>query len=106
MNISNLGFVPLQQANLCLDCETITAAHTNCSACGSGALLNVARALNRPGYPGLPYPEETAVTEIPTKPARPRDFFQSTGPKVHQRFSRESLSDGFQPCLRNRRVTP
>lgn len=50
MNTSNLSLVPLQQASLCLDCETITAAQTNCHACGSRALLNIARALDQPGY--------------------------------------------------------
>lgn len=46
MNHSELSLVPLQQANLCLDCEAITAAHTNCLCCGSQALLNIARILN------------------------------------------------------------
>lgn len=46
MNTPNFSLVPLQHANLCLDCETITAARANCPACGSGALLNVARALS------------------------------------------------------------
>jgi hypothetical protein len=48
----NPSVVPLQKACLCLDCEMIVAAHTNCSACGSTALLNIARALSRPGYLG------------------------------------------------------
>jgi hypothetical protein len=46
MNVSKLSLVPLQQASLCLDCEIITAAHTHCLACGSAALLNLARTLN------------------------------------------------------------
>jgi len=46
VNHSNISLVPLQQANLCLDCEAITAAHTNCLCCGSQALLNIARILN------------------------------------------------------------
>lgn len=46
MKTSMLSFVPLQQASLCLDCDMITAAHTHCSACGSIALLNLARTLN------------------------------------------------------------
>jgi hypothetical protein len=46
MNTSEVSLVPLQQANLCLDCEMITAAHTHCFACGSAALLNLARTLN------------------------------------------------------------
>jgi hypothetical protein len=46
MNSSKLGLVPLQQASLCMDCEMITAAHTHCCACGSAALLSLARTLN------------------------------------------------------------
>jgi hypothetical protein len=46
MNTSELSLVPLQQATLCLDCEMITAAHTRCFACGSVALMSLARALN------------------------------------------------------------
>jgi hypothetical protein len=48
VNTSNISLIPLRQASLCLDCETITTGHTTCHACGSGALLNVARALDRP----------------------------------------------------------
>lgn len=47
MNTKSVSLVPLQQASLCLDCETITAGHTNCFACGSRALLNLARALSQ-----------------------------------------------------------
>jgi|ERR1700722_8622562 hypothetical protein len=46
MNSSKFSFVPLQQASLCLDCDMITCAHTHCSACGSIALLNLARTLD------------------------------------------------------------
>jgi hypothetical protein len=46
MNTSELSLVPLQLANLCLDCEMITAGQTHCSACGSVALMNLARTLN------------------------------------------------------------
>jgi hypothetical protein len=89
MNISNLGLVPLRQASLCLDCEMITAAHTNCAACGSSALLNVARALSRPGYSGFPCRDKTAGTEISTKLACQRVFLQGTDPKI-QRSSKDS----------------
>jgi len=50
MNVTKLSLVPLQQANLCLDCDMITAAHTHCCACGSVALLNIARTLNGEEY--------------------------------------------------------
>ncbi len=53
MNNSNFSLVPLQQANLCLDCEAITAAHTNCLCCGSQALLSIARILNHRNEPAL-----------------------------------------------------
>lgn len=58
MNNSNISLVPLQQANLCLDCEAITAAHTTCLCCGSQALLNIARILNHrtPVRSGGPIP--------------------------------------------------
>ena len=46
MNTSELSLVPLQQANLCLDCEMITASQTRCFACGSVALMSLARTLN------------------------------------------------------------
>ena len=46
MNVTKLSLVPLQHASLCMDCEMITVAHTHCSACGSAALLNLARTLN------------------------------------------------------------
>jgi hypothetical protein len=50
MNAAKLSLVPFQQASLCLDCDMITAAHTNCFVCGSVALLNLARALNGEEY--------------------------------------------------------
>jgi hypothetical protein len=45
-NISEMSLVPLQQAALCLDCEMITSAQTHCFACGSVALMSLARTLN------------------------------------------------------------
>jgi hypothetical protein len=50
MNTSKLSLVPLGQASLCLDCDMITSAHTHCFACGSVALLNLARTLNGGEY--------------------------------------------------------
>jgi hypothetical protein len=46
MNASELSLVPLKQASLCLDCDMISSGHTYCFACGSTALLNLARTLN------------------------------------------------------------
>jgi hypothetical protein len=79
MNTSNVGLVPLQQASLCLDYEAIAASHAKCPACGSGALLNVARALSRPDYAGLLCPTNLAIAEIPRKRInRYSDFCHST----------------------------
>jgi len=50
MKSSNLSFVPLSQASLCLDCEMITAETMSCAACGSSALMNVARTLGQPRH--------------------------------------------------------
>lgn len=47
MNTSELSIVPLHQATLCLDCDMITVGGSHCRACGSVALLNLARTLNR-----------------------------------------------------------
>lgn len=79
MNSSKLSLVPLQLASLCLDCEMITPAHGRCIACGSAALLNVARTLSRSstihvhGSVTLPVPHMASG-----KIARYGDFLQST----------------------------
>lgn len=79
MNTSNLSLVPLQQASLCLDCETITAAQTNCHACGSRALLNIARALSQPSDRTILRREPTAIARIsPMHYPRRGDFLHST----------------------------
>ncbi len=61
VDTSNLSLVPLRQASLCLDCETITTSSTNCQACGSQALLSVARALNPPRPSELAFSGRAAV---------------------------------------------
>jgi len=79
MNTSNLSLVPLRQASLCLDCETITAAQSRCRACGSRALLNVARVLDQFGYRSTPRPDNAAIRAVPpTQTPRPGDFAHST----------------------------
>lgn len=65
MNNSSLSLIPLQRASLCLDCEVITPAHKSCLACGSGALLNIARALSGPEYAGIVGLNSTAIAEVP-----------------------------------------
>jgi hypothetical protein len=72
MNTSPICLVPLQQASLCIDCETITAAHTNCLACGSKALLNIARVLNNRCLTGLAHGERTSLLQIPMPRPRQR----------------------------------
>lgn len=39
--------VPLEQANLCLDCEVIGQSGVACPRCGGMSLLPVAKVLNR-----------------------------------------------------------
>jgi hypothetical protein len=64
MNTSKLSLVPLGQASLCLDCDMITSAHTHCCACGSVALLNLARTLNAGEYSDSASAGHAAVTRI------------------------------------------
>jgi len=79
MNTSTPDLVPLQQASLCLDCETITAAHSNCHACGSRALLNIARALDQPGYRTTFHSNNAVMpTVLPKHIPRIGDFLHST----------------------------
>jgi hypothetical protein len=73
------SLVPLQLATLCLDCEMITPAQGTCLACGSGALLNLARALNEPGAKRNPHAREPALAQIVSRhPVRYGDFLHST----------------------------
>jgi len=79
MNNSNPSLIPLQRASLCLDCEVITPAHKTCLACGSVALLNVARALSGPGYAGIARVNSMAVADVPRKHYPQRaNFMHST----------------------------
>jgi len=64
MNISTACLVPLQCASLCMDCETITAAHANCLACGSKALLSIARVLNNRRLSVLGHADRPGVLQI------------------------------------------
>lgn len=75
MNTLNLSLVPLRQASLCLDCETITTAHTNCHACGSRALLNVARALDQRRPIGLVSSRRNSGVAMPAPIASRRNTF-------------------------------
>jgi hypothetical protein len=79
MNNSNPSLIPLQRASLCLDCEVITPAQKSCMACGSTALLNVARALSGPHYANIAGLRDTAIAEVPRRHHRPSaNFMHST----------------------------
>ncbi|HTR65431.1 MAG TPA: hypothetical protein VMH85_06640 [Terriglobales bacterium] len=75
MNAESPSLVPLQHASLCLDCDVISAAHADCPACGSRALLSIARALNRPGFTSVLYKPQPAIASGGLKSG---NFFQST----------------------------
>lgn len=76
MNSDSPSLVPLRHASLCLDCDVISAAQTNCIACGSSALLSIARTLGRPGYETL---LQDAPPRIPAQlRAKAADFLHCT----------------------------
>ncbi len=91
MNTSNLSLVPLRQASLCLDCETITTAHTNCYACGSRALLNVARALDQQRPSDLACSGRAAVVQMSAPFVRQRDTFHQGATNLGRNQGRESV---------------
>jgi hypothetical protein len=71
MKTSCRNFVPLRQASLCLDCEMISDTAVACPACGSAALMNMARALGNAGqshgaYVG-PLPDHAAYASRPER---------------------------------------
>jgi hypothetical protein len=83
---SNLSFVPLQQASLCLDCDTITSGHTNCQACGSRALLSLARVLS---HHSTDSSGRMNTTPVPISfPLRQRHNFHGDDTNTEQRLER------------------
>jgi hypothetical protein len=62
------SLIPLQLASLCLDCEMITSAHGRCIACGSVALLNIAKTLSHPHNVQLPRSANLARIAIASVP--------------------------------------
>jgi hypothetical protein len=79
VNASKLSLVPLQMASLCLDCEMITATNGRCVACGSVALLSVARTLSRPGRIELGETDHPAASRMATnRSPQYGDFLHST----------------------------
>ncbi len=87
MNTRSVSLVPLQQASLCLDCETITTAHTNCLACGSRALLNLARVLSQHSSDRL-RSVSTAAVPMSLSPIRQRQTFRPGAPNADRRLER------------------
>jgi len=89
--------VPLLYASLCLDCEVITSVHTFCPACGSGALMNLARALGHSKYNDLRPrvgTNEVGQVEPLDRPSDvgPRNGWRSPE-KLPFRFRREDPAD-------------
>jgi hypothetical protein len=82
MKTSELDLVPLRQASLCLDCDMITAAHTHCLACGSIALMSLAKTLN--GSATL-RPAKREMFVVPQNPLRSKHAvpFESAGIREH-----------------------
>jgi len=70
MNTSELSVVPLQQASLCVDCEMITPSQTNCLACGSVALMSLARTLNGGTCSKRPRRNVVAINDNYPRPSR------------------------------------
>lgn len=89
MNTSNLSLVPLRQASLCLDCETIMTARTNCHACGSRALLNVARALDREHPSQVECSVNTAIVPRFAPRVLARTTLDGEGPNLGRNRGRE-----------------
>jgi hypothetical protein len=97
MNISQLSLVPLRQASLCVDCDMITSSHTHCLACGSAALLSLARTLNGP-EDSEPEPQKLMVmSALGARHVQEPTVFRSKGSHRRPRFRAQSAS--FQRVL-------
>jgi hypothetical protein len=90
MNAIKFSLVPLRQASLCLDCDMISAAHTHCAACGSAALLNLARTLDGKGYGDL-MPKPIAMAHISARGAFKPVPISNMRPRQHRPVVRECL---------------
>jgi hypothetical protein len=97
MNISQLSLVPLRQASLCLDCDMITPSHTHCLACGSVALMSLARTLNGEERPGRKQQELMVVAAFSTQQAQEPTVFRGRVPHRSPRFRAHSTN--FQRAL-------
>jgi hypothetical protein len=83
METIKFSLVPLRQASLCLDCDMISAAHTHCAACGSVALLNLARTLDGKGF-GDVTPRPMVVAHISARSAYKPVSVSSVRPRQHR----------------------
>jgi hypothetical protein len=90
METIKFSLVPLRQASLCLDCDMISAAHTHCAACGSAALLNLARTLDGKGY-GDFMPKPMTVAHISARSAFKTASVPGVRPRQHRPLVRECL---------------
>jgi len=78
MKASKISLVPLRLANLCLDCEMITPAQSQCMACGSTALMNLARTLSQSEVKHDPRNNAAVLTHVAARRVRFGDFLHST----------------------------
>jgi hypothetical protein len=79
MNNSNPSLYPITAGQPLSRLRGDYAPHKPCLACGSVALLNVARALSRPGYAGIAHLNSTAIADVPRKHYQQRaNFMHST----------------------------
>jgi hypothetical protein len=78
MKASKISLIPLRLASLCLDCDVITPAQGRCLACGSVALMNLARTLNEPEIEQNPRPNALVLAQVPHRRVGWGDFLHST----------------------------
>ena len=91
MNITTTCLVPLREANLCIDCDTITAAHTTCLACGSKALLNIAQVLDNRRPSGLVHEDGPSVLQISAPRPRQRLVSRRAGLELDRALGRRKM---------------
>jgi hypothetical protein len=78
MTTSKVSLVPLRLASLCLDCDMITPAQRRCMACGSAALMNLARTLSQTQIKPESRRDAPVLTHVATRRVGYGDFLHST----------------------------
>jgi len=78
MKALKISLVPLRLASLCLDCDMITPAQRRCMACGSAALMNLARTLSQPEIKQDPRRNAPVLTHVAARRVGYGDFLHST----------------------------